>query len=329
MTEILVLGGTGWLSGRIARRWRDAGAAVTCLARGGRPVPDGTRLVVGDRDSASASAYESLADREWDEVVDISSTAAHVRAAVDALGGRARHWTYVSSVSAYADDDVVGADETAPLAPPAGPGEEGDYRREKSAAEAAVRAACGHRAAVVRPGLIVGPGDPTDRFGYWVARFAAAGAEPVLVPDVPAAPVQVIDVDDLASFVVALGGARFTGAVNAVGDALPLDTVLAAARATAGHTGEVVAASPDWLVAQGVAHWAGERSLPLWLPEGMPGFATRSNAVFRLLGGRLTPLGATLERVLADERARGLDRPRRAGLTRADEHALLAARAGG
>lgn len=327
MTEILVLGGTGWLSGRIARRWRDAGAAVTCLARGGRPVPDGTRLVVGDRDSASA--YESLADREWDELVDISSTAAHVRAAVDALGGRARHWTYVSSVSAYADDDVVGADETAPLAPPAGPGEEGDYRREKSAAEAAVRAACGHRAAVVRPGLIVGPGDPTDRFGYWVARFAAAGAESVLVPDVPAAPVQVIDVDDLASFVIALGGARFTGAVNAVGDALPLDAVLTAARATAGHTGEVVAASPDWLVAQGVAHWAGERSLPLWLPEGMPGFATRSNAVFHLLGGRLTPLGATLERVLADERARGLDRPRRAGLTRADERALLAARAGG
>jgi len=327
MTEILVLGGTGWLSGRVAAQWRDAGAAVTCLARGGRPVPAGTRLVVGDRDSASA--YEGLADREWDEIVDISSTAAHVRAAVEALGEHARHWTYVSSVSAYAADDVVGADESAPLAPPAGPGEEGDYRREKSAAEAAVRAACGHRAAVVRPGLIVGPGDPTDRFGYWVARFAVAGAEPVLVPDVPAAAVQVIDVDDLATFVVALGGARFVGAVNAVGDSLPLGAVLTAARETAGHTGEVVAASPDWLVAQGVAHWTGERSLPLWLPDDLPGFATRSNAVFRLLGGRLAPLGVTLEGVLADERARGLDRPRRAGLTRADERALLSARATG
>ncbi|RKS88348.1 nucleoside-diphosphate-sugar epimerase [Microbacterium sp. AG790] len=321
MTDVLILGGTGWLSGRIARRWQDAGAAVTVLARGARDAPRGTRLVRADR--GRDDAYAAVADREWDEVVDISSSAAHVRGATAALAERTRHWTYVSSVSAYATDDTAGADEAAPLAAAAQPGDPYDYRREKAAAEQAVRATLGHRAAVVRPGLIAGPGDPTDRFGYWVARFAAAADEPVLIPDVPGARVQAIDVDDLADFVVEAGRARFTGAVNAVGDSLPLEAVLAAARSIAGHTGALVPASAPWLASRGVGYWAGERSLPLWLPEDMPGFATRSNAAYRLLGGRLRPLEEVLRRVLADERERGLDRSRSAGLTRADERELL------
>ncbi|TGY39047.1 NAD-dependent epimerase/dehydratase family protein [Microbacterium laevaniformans] len=321
MTDVLILGGTGWLSGRIAERWRDAGAAVTVLARGGRDAPAGTRLVVADRERDDA--YTAVADREWDEVVDISSTADHVRAATAVLAERTRHWTYVSSVSAYATDDVAGADESAALAVAAEPGDPYDYRREKAAAEQAVTAALVRRAAVVRPGLIVGPGDPTDRFGYWVARLAAAAAEPVLIPDAPGARVQVIDVDDLADFVVEVGAARFTGAVNAVGDSLPLEGVIAAARAVAGHTGALVPASAPWLVAHGVGYWAGERSLPLWLPDDVPGFATRANGTYRILGGRHRPLEDVLRRVLADERERGLDRPRSAGLTRADERELL------
>lgn len=321
MTDVLILGGTGWLSGRIARRWQDAGAAVTVLARGARDAPSGTRLVVADRDRDDA--YAAVADREWAEVVDISSSAAHVRAATAALAERTRHGTYVSSVSAYATDDTAGADESAPLAAAAQPGDPYDYRREKAAAEQTVRAALGHRAAVVRPGLIAGPGDPTDRFGYWVARFAAAADEPVLIPDVPGARVQAIDVDDLADFVVEVGQARFTGAVNAVGDRLPLEAVLAAARSIAGHTGALVPASAPWLASRGVGCWAGERSLPLWLPDDMPGFATRSNAAYRLLGGRLRPLEDVLQRVLADERERGLDRFRSAGLTRAGEREIL------
>ncbi|GAA4062115.1 SDR family oxidoreductase [Microbacterium laevaniformans] len=282
MTDVLILGGTGWLSGRIARRWRDAGAAVTVLARGGRDAPAGTRLVVADRERDDA--YTAVADREW---------------------------------------DVAGADESAALAVAAEPGDPYDYRREKAAAEQAVTAALGRRAAVVRPGLIVGQGDPTDRFGYGVARLAAAAAEPVLIPDAPGARVQVIDVDDLTDFVVEVGAARFTGAVNAVGDSLPLEAVLAIARSVAGHTGALVPASAPWLVAHGVGYWAGERSLPLWLPDDVPGFATRANGTYRILGGRHRPLEDVLRRVLADERERGLDRPRSAGLTRADERELL------
>lgn len=100
MTQVLVLGGTGWLSTRIARRWRDAGAEVTCLARGERAAPDGTVLLCGDRDDPGV--YDLLAERRWSEVVDISSRAEHVAAAVDALGDRAEHWTYVSSTCSAA-----------------------------------------------------------------------------------------------------------------------------------------------------------------------------------------------------------------------------------
>ncbi|MDR7185690.1 nucleoside-diphosphate-sugar epimerase [Microbacterium trichothecenolyticum] len=323
MTDVLVLGGTGWLSGRIAERWADAGAAVTCVARGGRDAPYGTTLVVADRNDPDA--YDEVALREWDEVVDVSSNPVHVAAAVAALGERARHWTYISTVSVYAVDDVPGADETAELLTPAGPDEDEDYGRAKARAEASVRSALGFRAAVVRPGLIVGPGDPTDRFGYWVGRFALAGSDDVLVPDTADRGAQVIDVDDLAEFVQAVGRERWTGVVNAVGDPVALDRLFADAREVAGHTGALAAADDEWLAAHDVAYWMGARSLPLWLPADMPGFWTRSNAAYRLLGGRLRPVSETLDRTLADERSRGLDRDRRAGLTRPDELALLGA----
>ncbi len=326
MTDVLILGGTGWLGGRVATAWLDAGASVTCLARGARDAPYGGRLVRADR--TAPGAYDEVRTRDWDEVVDVSSRAAHVAAAAGALRESARHFTYVSSVSVYARDDEPGADERAALADPADPadpGADGDYAGQKAAAEDAVRAAFGHRGAIVRPGLIVGPGDPTDRFGYWPARFALAGAEPVLVPDEPDARVQVIDVDDLAAFIVAIGRAGFTGAVNAVGASVPLGEVLRLAREASGHTGDLVAASPEALLAHGVGYWAGPRSLPLWLPAEATGFATRSNATYRLLGGALRPLDETIARTLDDERSRGLDRVRAAGLIRGEEIELIAA----
>ena len=321
MTDILVLGGTGWLSGRIAELWLGAGASVTCLARGGRAVPSGARLVAADRDASGA--YDSVADRDWDEIVDISSRARHVEEAVAALAGRTRHWTCVSTVSVYAANDQPGSDEKAPLLEAAEPGDADDYGREKVAAENAVRSALGLRAAIVRPGLIVGRGDPTDRFGYWVSRFALAGDGPVLVPDLGGRGAQVIDVDDLAAFIVSIGRERWTGVVNAVGDRMPLTEVLRAAAEVAAFAGSTRQATDDWLAAHDVAHWAGPRSLPLWLPRDMTGFWQRSNTAYRLLGGRLRPVRETLASTLADERERGLDRERRSGLSRTDELALL------
>ncbi len=317
MTDVLILGGTGWLSGRIARRWVDAGASVTCLARGERPAPNGAVLVQGDRDDPGV--YRSLSTHEWDEVVDVSSRARHVRDAVSALGERARHWTYVSSMSVYADD-AAGGDETEALLPPAADGDAYDYGAEKVAAEDAVRV-LGDRAFIVRPGLIVGPGDPSDRFGYWAAAFDRAGDDPVLVPTTARRLSQVIDVDDLAPFLVK--SLRY-GIVNAIGDPRPLGEVLELIRAATGHRGELVTADDAWLEEHQVAYWMGERSLPLWLPADMPGFMNRSNAAYRTAGGALSPLEDTIARVVEDERRRGPDRERRAGLSREDERMLIA-----
>lgn len=321
MTNVLILGGTGWLSGHVARSWVDAGASVTCMARGARPAPDGVELIIADR--SEPGAYVAIADREWDEVVEISSIPEHVAAAVEALASRARHWTYVSSLSAYATNDVVGADESAPLSEPAQPGDEYDYSRAKAAAEASVRLGLGDRAAIVRPGLIVGPGDPTDRFGYWVGRFALAGDGAVLAPTLEGLSAQVIDVDDLAQFVVARGAEGWHGTANAIGDTIPLGDLLADARAIAGHTGPLVEADDEWLTAHEVEHWMGPRALPLWLPRDMTGFSTRSNGAYLAAGGRIRGIRDTLARTLDDERERGLDRERRSGLTRAEELSLL------
>ena len=290
---------------------------MTCLARGDRPAPEGTLLLRGDRDAAGV--YDRLTEHGWDEVVDISSRADHVAQAIDALGDRAAHWTYVSSMSVYADDASEGLDESGRLHEPARPGDEYEYGAQKVAAEQAVTA-LGDRAFIVRPGLIVGSGDPSDRFGYWAAAFARAGVDPVLVPELAGRSAQVIDVDDLAAFLTA---DRRQGVVNAIGEVHPLAAVLSRIRAAAGHTGELLEASDDWLEAHDVQYWMGERSLPLWLPADMPGFMRRDNSAYRAAGGGLTPLDDTIRAVLDDERARGLDRERRAGLSREDERALI------
>jgi hypothetical protein len=105
---------------------------------------------------------------------------------------------------------------------------------------------------------------------------------------------------------------------------MPLADLLWVAAEIAGHTGRIVEADDAWLTGHDVEHWMGPRSLPLWLPRDMVGFSTRSNAAYRAAGGRISGIRGTLERTLADERARGLDRIRASGLTRAEELGLLA-----
>ena len=200
-----------------------------------------------------------------------------------------------------------------------------DYGQAKAAAERAVTAALAGRRTIVRPGLVVGPGDDSDRFGYWPARAALAGDGPVLVPDAEGRRAQVIDARDLVDLVVDVGARRLDGVVDAVGESVPLADVLDLAAEAAGSTGERVVATDAQLTAADVRHWAGPRSLPLWLPRDAVGLTARSDAGIRALGARRRPLAETVRDVLDDERARGLDRPRRSGLTRAEELQVLAA----
>src|SRR5699024_491782 len=102
--------------------------------------------------------------------------------------------------------------------------------------------------------------------------------------------------------------------MNAIGDVHPLAELLSRIRAAAGHTGELREASDEWLEGHGVQYWMGERSLPLWLPADMPGFMRRDSSAYRAAGGVHRPLDETIRAVLDDERTRGLDRARRAGL---------------
>lgn len=319
MRSVLVLGGTAWLGAEIARQFLMNGDSVTCLARGesGR-VPSGATFVQADR--RSDDAYQAVTDQSWDEVVELSYEPALVGGALGALADRAVHWTLVSSVSVYATNSDADADESAAVLTPADPE---DYGQAKVAAEQASQEALHHQLLIVRPGLIAGPGDGTDRFGYWVGRFALADGRPVLSPTAADHAVQVIDVEDLAGFIARASGAGVTGVVNAVGESHALADVLALAADVAGFTGDVVAAPDAWLVEHGVRFWAGPRSLPLWLPRTELGFARRNNTAFRAAGGHPRDLRETVLRTLEAERGLGLGRERRSGLSRAEELDLV------
>lgn len=317
MRRILILGGTAWLGRATAAAAVASGADVVCLARGeAGSVAPGARLVRADR--RSPHAYDAL-DGEWDDVVELSWDPGFVASGLDALADRAAHWTLVSSVSVYARSDVPFADENAELVEP---DDLSQYPDAKVHAERLTSARLGERALLARAGLIVGPGDPTDRFGYWPARFARGGR--VLTPEANGRFVQGIDVDDLAAWIERAGRRGVSGPINAVGEEYPMAAVLAAAKDASGEDGEMVPLDDPTLEAGGVQHWMGPRSLPLWLPSAARGFSRRSDAAFVASEGRRRPLSETMRRTLDDERTRGLDRPRLAGLTPAEEAEVLA-----
>ncbi|MBF4588030.1 NAD-dependent epimerase/dehydratase family protein [Curtobacterium sp. VKM Ac-2887] len=312
----LVLGGTGWLGHAIVRDLVAEGADVTCLARGeSGDVPEGAHLIQVDR--RAAGAYEPVSG-EWDEVIELSCEPDLVEPALDVLADGAAHWTLVSTVSVYASNDEPDADESASLVEPV---DLTEYADAKVAAERSSAARVGSRLLIARPGLIVGPGDPSDRFGYWPARFSRGG--PTLVPMSEGRFVQVIDVADLATWIGGAGRAGSTGVVNAVGDVVAMSEFFRRVMDVTGYDGELVEVEDEMLLAQGVHYWAGPRSLPLWLPLSAASFARRSAQAFQETGGRARSLEATVTEVLAGERSRGVDRPRRSGLSASEEHTVL------
>jgi nucleoside-diphosphate-sugar epimerase len=327
--RILVLGGTAFLGRAFAEAALARGHELTCLARGtqGGP-PEGATHVVADR--TSPTAYDDVVGRSWDAVLDIGTQPGFVRRAVDALVTSVDRYLYVSTVSVYADDSVPGADEEATTHEPLLADELGsmaEYGSAKVACEHAVLEKFGpDRSLIARAGLIGGPGDHTGRTGYWPWRFAhpATDEGAVLVPEDQRWKVALIDVRDLADWLVRCAERGTTGIFNALANGRPLSEHLTTARELAGHRGPVVTASTAWLEEHGVGIWMGPKSLPLWLPsEEYAGHGTRSVARAEAAGLSARPLAETLADVLAWEE--GQEHPRSAGLSDQEERELIEA----
>jgi 2'-hydroxyisoflavone reductase len=223
--DILVLGGTGFLGPHEVREALARGHRVTLFNRGrrapglyGRDV----EVLLGNRDTRLAPGLASLrGTRRWDVVIDNSGyVPRHVRDSVDLLRQRCERYLFVSTVSVYDFDSVVGRiDESAPLqATPSAAVETvsgATYGALKAECDRIVRARLDRRATVVRPAFIVGPGDDTDRFTYWVDRVARGGE--VLAPADPDATLQWIDVRDLCAWMLDLAERDVPGVFNAAG----------------------------------------------------------------------------------------------------------------
>lgn len=320
--DLLLLGGTRFLGRAVATAARDRGHDVTCLARGSGPTPGGVRLVAADRDADDGLA--PVADRPWDAVIDLTTQPGHVRRAVRDL--RTPHRVQVSTANVYARYDRPEQDESSPLVAAleadAMDGME-DYGPAKVACEEAVRAADG-TATVVRAGLIGGPGDTSGRTGYYPWRFAHPTGPDVLVPPDLGMPTAVVDVDDLAAWLVEAAERRVDGTFNVTGPTTTLGELLEAARQVAGSQAAARPVPADVLERVGVNEWMGPTSLPLWIAEPTwRWFATMDTAAARREGLVTRPLRETLARALDYEEAR--EAPRGCGLTDEEERRLRGA----
>ncbi len=328
--KLLVLGGTVFLGRHLVEAALARGHEVTLFNRGQHDVtPEGVLFpqvekLHGNRDGG----LTVLQGRRFDAAIDTSGYVPRlVRTSAEMLADQVEHYTFISSISVYADVSKPGLDESTPV------GKLEDETTEevtgetygplKALCEQAAEAAMPGRVLVIRPGLIVGPHDPTDRFTYWPHRVAAGGE--VLAPGRPERPVQFIDARDLAEWTLRLVEARQTGIYHATGPdvALTMQQLLETCKAVSGSNARFIWVSDEQLLQANIGPWM---ELPLWIPENDPesiGFMRVNVGKALAAGLSFRPLAETVRDTLAWEATRPPDAERKAGMKREREAELL------
>ena len=331
--RILILGGTGFIGPNTVRYAMERGHEVSIFTRGRSEadLPAGVERLVGDR----SDDHSALEGRTWDVVIDNNAQDYRwVQTSTELLRDAADHYVFVSSISAYAlegfgwdrADTVMTepmVDEDYPrIEPPEGwsMGDDAPYGLMKTLSENIVHDAFAGRAAVVRPGLIVGPGDPTDRFTYWPVRLDDGGE--VLAPGNPDHANQVIDQRDLTEWIVRLAENRTVGDFNATGpgERLSMGSMLDQIGSVITTPYELTWIPESFLEEQGVAPWS---DLPAWIPGDPLMFVDVRDAVAAGLTYR--SLAVTARDTLEWDKTRPAEERenRRFGMSRAREREVL------
>jgi nucleoside-diphosphate-sugar epimerase len=264
--RVLVLGGTLFLGRHLVETALARGHEVTLFNRG-RTNPDLFPEVEKLRGDREASDLDALRGRGWHAVIDTSGYVPRVvRESAELLADAVGHYTFVSSLSVFSPPSKHGLGESDPVTTMEDERNEDvqvSYGPLKALCERAVSEVFPDRALNLRPGIIVGPHDPTNRFDYWVRRLARGGD--VLAPAPPEQPVQLIDARDLADWSVRLAELRQAGTFHAVGEPSSFASMLEECQAAAGQCARIVWVDEDFLLEQEIEPFA---DLPLWLATG-------------------------------------------------------------
>lgn len=325
--KILIIGGTLFLGRHLVEAAQARGHVVTLFNRG-KTNPDlfpDVEKLHGDRDGN----LEALRDRHWDAAIDVAGMLPrHVRATAQLLANAVKHYTCISTVSVYANFSKPGMDESALVGKLSHETVEqitGEtYGPLKALCERAAQEAMPGRVLIIRPGLIVGPHDNSDRFTYWVRRIKQGGE--VLAPGNPDRQVTFIDARDLAEWTIRMIEANRTGVYNALGpnEPITLRQVLETCKAVSGSDANFIWMDDKFLLDNDAQPWM---EIPLWIPdiEEEKGFFTVdfSKAIADGLTSR--PLESTIRDIVEWDTARSAHEPTelKAGLKAQKEAALL------
>lgn len=321
--KLLIIGGTRFLGRHLVDSALTRGHEVTLFNRG-KSNPDlfpQVQTIHGDREKD----LDQFAGQRWDTVIDTCGYIPRiVRLSADALKD-SHSYVFISSISVYADFSKIGIDENDAVGVLREETEEvtgESYGPLKALCEHAVQDVFGAQGVIVRPGLIVGPHDPTDRFTYWPVRVSRGGD--VLAPDRPDVLTQIIDVRDLSDFIIKLVEDKASGVFNATGPDYPLSfgNLLETCKQVSNSGANFKWASPEFLSQHNVAPWS---DLPAWLPnEGEDAGFARVN-VSRAIAAGLTfrPLAETVRDTLDWAASRPPEHEWRAGMKPEHEQELL------